>query len=363
MRNKGEGTVTKTETGYKWKLRYGGSVNQKSITKSAPTLKELNRKKEEALNDLRRRGFLETDKATQTVEQAIERWIAAKPRADNTIHSYKQTLRLNIAPAIGNHRTDRPPAQLADALVRHMQKENPGRARTIDLALTILCSALGVNKKTLKLEMTENVPRPNGPRNRILETDDQTAKFLETLHSRLGDGPRFTHQWIIEFLLWTGLRRGEVVALKVADFNEDTLELHVRSQINERTRKTVSGTKNKTTRIIPLHPRAVECIRQHRKAMVKESDVLFASSTGKPICQRNLNRTVTSVCELADLPHISVHDLRRSFLTAFAETEANIRVVADYAGHKNVSTTLTHYTQGRRQRMATSIQKLTHGHK
>lgn len=362
MRNKGEGSTTKTATGYKWKLRYGGSIDQKSITRSAKTLRELNRKKDEALNDLRKRGFLDVDKTTQTVEQAIERWIAAKPRADNTIHSYQQTLRLNIAPAIGSQRTDRPPAQLADQLVRHMQKTSPGRARTIDLALTMLCSALGVNKKNVKLEMTEVVPKPNGPRNRILETDDQTAKFLETLHQSLGDGPRFTHRWIIEFLLWTGLRRGEVVALKVDDFDEKTLELHVRSQINERTGKTVSGTKNKTTRILPLHPRAVECIREHRLAMPMPSDVLFASSTGKPICQRNLNRTVAEVCKLADLPHISVHDLRRSFLTAFAETEANIRVVADYAGHRNVSTTLTHYTQGRRQRMATSIQNLTYGH-
>jgi integrase len=359
MRTKGEGTIQKLPNGsYKWKLRFGGSGKSKTVCRSAQNLKQLYQRRDQALAELKTLGHIDLDD-TANIEQLVLRWINRRTISEATSRSYMTTLKHHIAPAIGSERVSTPSALLADKLIRYIKSHNgEGKARTMEIALTMLCSALGVDKRQIRSAMSESVPTPTRVRSRLLETNDDIQQFLSALHSDLGSEPRFRDRFAIEFLLWTGLRESEFVALRSEDYDADRETLHIHAQIDAKSGRRVEKTKTGLNRTIALHPRAIECIRQHNLLEVERSNVLFATSKGTPYNVRNLARTIETVCKIAGLERLSPHDLRRTFLTLFAESEANIKLVADYAGHRSSATTLKHYTHGRREQMRQAVMKL-----
>jgi integrase len=146
--------------------------------------------------------------------------------------------------------------------------------------------------------------------------------------------------------LLTGLRRGELFALRWKAVDLDVGTLHVQEAVYEGmfgTPKTAAG-----SRTLPLPTGAVTLLRSWRARVSRREpdDLVFATVTGKPISPNNvLRRWVFPACEKLQLARTSWLTFRRTYSSWAHEHGIPGKVVAELMGHAKVDTTLNVYTQ------------------
>jgi integrase len=146
--------------------------------------------------------------------------------------------------------------------------------------------------------------------------------------------------------LLSGLRRGELFALRWRDLDEQRQCLIVREAVYEGrfgTPKTAAGVRQ-----IPLSEAAINLIVDWR-GRVKRSeadDLMFSTWSGKPISPNNVvRRWIVPACEALKLDRVTWLTLRRTYSSWAHEKGVPGKVIAQLMGHAKVDTTLNVYTQ------------------
>ncbi|WP_019038895.1 tyrosine-type recombinase/integrase [Psychroflexus tropicus] len=135
---------------------------------------------------------------------------------------------------------------------------------------------------------------------------------------------------IIELLYATGMRRQELIDLKLdhLDFEQKQLKVH--------------GKRNKQ-RLIPLMPSTINLIRnylEHRKLLATDSVSLFLTAKGKPIYPNLVYRTVNSYFKkISSKRKLSPHLLRHAFASHLLEEGADLSAIKDLLGHSSLAST------------------------
>ena len=137
-------------------------------------------------------------------------------------------------------------------------------------------------------------------------------------------------------LLDSACRIGEMLNLKVEDFQESERMIYIRHS------------KGRQPRALPISPEWTEALRvwlRIRARVMKEADPgtdegwLFISETGAQIDDARLRKTIKSYIDWAELPSsITLHSLRRFSINRLAKT--NLLAAQAIAGHKEAKTTL-----------------------
>lgn len=131
---------------------------------------------------------------------------------------------------------------------------------------------------------------------------------------------------IIIFALNTGMRKSEILSLKIQDIDF------------QRRICTVMKSKNKEKRGIPLNASAMEVLIRRSK-VIPISGYIFATSNGTKIMPRNLNRGFVKALTKAGIENFRFHDLRHTFATRLTQHGTDIYKIAKLLGHKDISTT------------------------
>jgi integrase len=151
---------------------------------------------------------------------------------------------------------------------------------------------------------------------------------------------------MVELALMSGLRRGELFALRWRDFDEERQYLTVREAVYDgtfSTPKTAGGVRQ-----IPLSEAAVQLTVEWRaRAKHTEPESLtFATWSGKPISPNNVvRRWIVPACETLGLTRVIWLTLRRTYSSWAHENGVSGKVIAQLMGHAKVDTTLNVYTQ------------------
>ena len=153
-------------------------------------------------------------------------------------------------------------------------------------------------------------------------------------------GPlRLRDRAILELLYATGLRRSEVVSLKVYDLDP------------ERGTATVRQGKGRKDRMVPLGERAAAWVGKYvlearpRLAVEPDGGTLFLTSAGEPFSADFLTQLVRAYVEAAGVGKPGAcHLFRHTMATLMLEGGADIRFIQQMLGHADISTTQI-YTQ------------------
>ncbi len=145
---------------------------------------------------------------------------------------------------------------------------------------------------------------------------------------------------IIELLLQTGIRIGELANLKVEDMklDDDTPTLFV------------APNEGSVSRTIPLNRPAVDAVRKYLEIRPRTaSQALFVTKTGRPLLVRNIRTAIDRYFRLADIKGAKVNDLRHTWVAHHLSSGTSLVLISKLAGHKRVSTTERYlqYIQGR----------------
>ncbi|MCZ6586453.1 MAG: tyrosine-type recombinase/integrase [Alphaproteobacteria bacterium] len=153
----------------------------------------------------------------------------------------------------------------------------------------------------------------------------------------------------------TGMRRGEVLALRWRDIDFGTLKLTVAQSIEE-TRAGLRFKEPKTKsgrRQIALPESVVRALAEHKRDQAErrialglgrdENGLVFTTFDGRPRVPRNFTREFTKAVAATELPQITFHGLRHTHITHLLKAGVPVKVVSERAGHANISITLQTY--------------------
>lgn len=164
--------------------------------------------------------------------------------------------------------------------------------------------------------------------------------------------------------LTTGLRRGEILALRWEDLNEKTGELRINKQVYPVGGKLiVSEPKTKAAfRTIILPPAMVELLLAYRKGIF--SDLMFPSriKPEQPIDPGYVRKRLQVILERAGCKRIRFHDLRHTFATISLEHGMDIKTLSAIIGHISSRTTTTHYHADSKALRKERQKKIAQGH-
>lgn len=141
---------------------------------------------------------------------------------------------------------------------------------------------------------------------------------------------------VIQLLYYTGIRRSELIDLKVQDVD-----------LSEGLMK-VLGKRNKE-RLLPLLPeiktQLMQLLEQQKQHQIsRESEHFFVNSRGKKLSEAFVYETVkTYLSKVSTKNKRSPHVLRHSFATHLLDQGADLNAIKDLLGHSSIAAT-QHYT-------------------
>ncbi len=155
----------------------------------------------------------------------------------------------------------------------------------------------------------------------------------------LGAVGHIKHQTALSLAYGTGLRVGEVVALKVSDIDSQRMTLRVEQG---------KGRKDRYAMLSPVLLERLRCWWRVARAQGKMLDGGWLFPGLNPIealGTRQLNRAIHEAALVARIDkRVSMHTLRHSFATHLLEQKVDIRVIQVLLGHQRLDTT-AHYVQ------------------
>ena len=225
------------------------------------------------------------------------------------------------------------------AQIRHLLKQQGKASNTINLTLSAL---RGVMKACFNLKLIDadqllsiNAVKPvrgnRLPSGKSLSSNDIQKLLRVCKQDKSATGKR--DHALLTLMLCTGLRRSEVVAIKLDDFDSKTGLLIVQS-----------GKGNKQRQIY-LNADSRPAIRQWRQARGNHEGKLFnpINKAGQVIHKALSGQAIYQIVQLradqAQIGELRPHDLRRTFVTRLLEAGIDLNTTRQLAGHSDIKTT------------------------
>ena len=183
------------------------------------------------------------------------------------------------------------------------------------------------------------------------------ARFLTTSEVRrlLEASATYRYDVVLRFILGTGLRRGEALALRWTDVDLENGSAKLRGSLTRRgSELIVSGMKTKSSRrSIALSPPIVALLTRLKAAQAAERlqaanlwhdhGFVFTTAFGAPVEPQNVLRTVREASHRAGLYEVTVHSLRHTYATAALMNGVGLKVVSQNLGHASIQITADTY--------------------
>jgi integrase len=184
---------------------------------------------------------------------------------------------------------------------------------------------------------------------------------------------------LILIALGTGLRQGELLALKWEDIDINNNEIKVQKTIkrvtlieNDGSRKTeviLQPPKSKNSnRTVPIPSSLIPIIKEHELLQKQEKlkagpfytddKFVFPTVTGNPINVKNLFKSYKALLAKAKIKHKKFHALRHTYATKLFEAGVPLKTVQILLGHSDMSITADIYTHVMPKQKTNAVEKL-----
>ena len=184
-------------------------------------------------------------------------------------------------------------------------------------------------------------------------TEQQCREFLRLLHEQ----PDFQFEVIMNLMLASGIRAGELSALYWEDINLETGLLYIRHTlvtVNGEYIRQTPKTRDSERRII-LPEYILDLLKRHKVEQAKRrlqagpvwknADLVFTNQTGGYYLGTNMNGKLKRLIAGTDLPQdLHLHSLRHTHASLLINSNVAARVIADRLGHSTTKTTLDTYS-------------------
>lgn len=329
--------ITLSDGSTRYRARYrdpGGRQHEKRFARKVDAQRWL----DEASSAMVTQTWTAPARGRVTVADWAARWrdsqTGIKP---STLYRYGTLLRAHVLPAWGDYRlADVTHADVASWVARlRTQGSAPGTVRQAHRVFSLLLD-LAVRDGRIPRNPAERVPLP-----RIVRGEPRflTRTEVEGLADAAGDD-----EDVIRLLAYTGLRFGELAALRVRRVDFLRLRLTVAESATEVGGKLLFGTpKSHQQRSVPLPAVLVEALARRCEGKHPD-DLLVTTAAGTALRLRNWRRVVWDpAVRAAGLSDVTPHDLRHTAASLAVSSGATVKSVQRMLGHASAAMTLDVY--------------------
>lgn len=275
----------------------------------------------------------------------MDRWLAGKSLKASTAQRYEELNRLHVRPEIGTLtlRKLRP----LDVQSCYTSIRAKGRSeRTVLHVHRMLKQAL---EQAVKWQLigrnpaaAVQPPSPSKP-----STYTPTLEEAVRLMDLAADSP---YAPVFRLALLTGLREGELLALRWTDVGPATLSVSRNARRLKGQGVVMLEAKTRaSSRTVALGDLAIAVLQAHRRAQAEEKmrerldyvdlGLVFAGPLGQPIDGSYVGRAWKKIAATAGLPSVRVHDLRHAHASLLLQAGVNLKVVSERLGHSSIAIT------------------------
>lgn len=340
-------SVSKRADTNRWRGRYydpSGRQRSKDFdTKSAATqwVAEQERR-------VRRGEWLDPESGKATVADLYPVWLDSLDLKPSTRTSYVSLWTTQVEPRWGRVRLDRVTPLDVRAWLSQMQGVggrplSASRRRQAFHVLASILDAAVADRRLLTNPAREGAGARSGFLPRLPKHGAHhylTAEQLTRLADKAGD-----YRTLVLTLGFTGLRWGEVAALRVCDADLLRRRLRVTRAAVEINGTVTYGTpKTHASREVPI-PAFLADLLAEQAAGRSRDDLLFTAPEGGPLSVSNFRaRTWTPALKRAGIGHLRVHDLRHTAASLAVASGADVLGVQRMLGHASAAMTLDRYS-------------------
>ena len=136
------------------------------------------------------------------------------------------------------------------------------------------------------------------------------------------------HRAMLVVIYSCGLRRGELLSLRLEDIDSNRKVIWIRLG------------KGGRDRMLPLSERVLILLREYYKAYRPNRWLFEGTQSGNRYGERSLQEVFKAACHRAGVhPRATLHWLRHSYATHLLESGTDLRVIQELLGHKSSKTT------------------------
>lgn len=304
------------------------------------------------ISNMRFKDFMPTYFETKSIELS-----------PTTYDFYKKAIETLIVPAFGNMKfREITPKHVQDFVnkLAKMPKRTRGRisengecisAATVKRYMTVLQSIFKLAIKqgiiTENPASREHLALPKEKTSKIdVLSKQEAASLLEALQEE-----SLSLKVLVYLAIFSGMRRGELVALKFSDIDFDNRKINV-----ERAAYKVSGSEQSTkppkdyqARAVSINKACCELLKQLQKEKAAEKqrlgnlwidgDWVFTKWNGEMMNKDTPTRQFNNFLKRHNLKHIKLHALRHTHATLLLYAGVDIKEVQTRLGHGDIETT------------------------
>lgn len=387
-------TVTMAATGERKQILRRTDANGRGFTtkKAAAEALRMLRNESEV-------GFIAPSK--QTTADYLGEWLDGLRLTAATVASYRRTIRLHVTPHIGG-------VPLGDLTTTHLNKlyrtlETGGRVdgkgglspRTVRYVHTIVSAALkaAVDGNALRVNVAAKATPPTAKQARAEEMKIWSPADITTFFTWAQDHLDRELRTAYRVLLASGMRRGELLALRWRDVDLDAGAIAVRRSVGtvkvqgEDTRRIEGPTKTGASRVVDVDPATIDLLREHRTfraglafQLATGNSLVFGNEEGDHRIPETFSRSFTDAvarCQRSQLRQdkklgaavepieaIRLHDLRHTCASLLLKAGVHLRVVSERLGHSSTAVTseiYSHVLPGLQRAAADELGRLIYG--
>ena len=263
------------------------------------------------------------------------RWVEHdRRRKRSTLNDYRSAVRAHFLPAFGALALEDVTVDVIDRWRAGLVAEARLSPRSINKLLTILHGIFERARRVHRLVGNPVAEVEKQPRKRRVSIDVYSSEEVLALVRAAAseqDGA------IYLTAAFTGLRMGELLALRWRDVDFELSAIQVRASY---THRQLDTPKNRTGRTVPLIDVVASALAQlgQREYFTRPDDLVFASAVGKHLDDSALRRRYKRAREAAGLRPLRFHDLRHTFGTHAIRT-VDPRELQEWMGHADFATT------------------------
>lgn len=333
--------IRKARSGYGWEARYRDPHGEER-SRTFRTKRDAQQFVARAESDLQRGEWLDPRVGRIRFEEWAREWLATsvhlKPR---TRYGYERLLEGEVLPVFGKQRI----ASIERVDIRRFVAEltTAGKAAgTVRKTVTVLSNVFNValDSGAVKANPCAGVKLPRSSRDEMLFIDPPQ---IAALAAAIGD----QHSLLVKTAAYTGLRAGELQALRVRRVDLDKRTLDVVESLSE-----VSGklffveTKTYSRRQVGVPEALAGELAEHIEARsLGPDDLVFAGQRGGPMRHNSFySWHFKPAVRRAGLPDgFRFHDLRHTCAALLISQGAHPRAIMERLGHSTVQVALDRY--------------------
>lgn len=197
---------------------------------------------------------------------------------------------------------------------------------------------------------------------------DETPRIIEAALQDFNNNPLNTAPLTVPLGFLTGLRLGEMAAIKDSDIignvlyvqrmEEEVYDYSDLEHIRLIERTVVDNAKTDAgIREVPLVPQAlklIEAIRASNQMNGWSNKEFLFLNNGKRMTTRTIKYRISKYCKQCDIMEKSFHKVRKTYISALIDSGININEIRKVVGHTDERTTFSNYCYNRMGKQETA---------